>query len=287
MMKDFFNFFSNLFSIFTPNDFNQVTNTINVKNSSGVTISGNTFNSQKTVINYESSFQTDEQDNVKNIDISFEDKLSSDKKERAILNIEYMEEFIFECNKKGICPIFRYYGLFSHLSSLRSQSDMSDYNQLVLKEKELFEKMLNLDYHIKLVISLDIPIIVTKWGYSLEQTKNRIADLCNNVDILTRNHNIEIVIDERNTMDGTYILDKCVLIRALTIDPEKKYSVTKFETNPFVINNAVAEFDMKFAYLRSRNNAVRKALNISTYSQLIRTYVEGKMEAYYSYFDQN
>ena len=275
--------FHNIFGKLDEKDFIQIKTDISVRNSSNIYISGNTINNTVIIDAYG---QNDKQDNKKNVYIDFTNNRSENKKERAILNIDYLEKFIFESNRQGVCPVFRYYGLFSHLSTLRSKTDFSDYNQLILKEKACFEKMLRLNYKIKLIISLDIPIIITKWGYSYQEAEKRIANLCENIDPMTKDHNIEIVIDEKNSMDSMYILDKCLLIKALTIDPVKKYSITQYETNPYVIDNIIDEFDKKFAYLRYRNNAVKKILRCDTYSSLIQIVVEGNLENYYDILNQ-
>lgn len=283
MTNDSNNIFSRIFANISEKDIIKVSNTIQIKKSKDVTVSGNVFN---TNIIFSGFSQGNTDNETQKVFIDFKDSMSEDKVQRAIFNIEYVNNFIFECNRQGVCPIFRYYGLFSHLSSLRNKSDYSEYNQLVLEEKNLFEKMLCLNYKIKLIVSLDIPVIVTKWGYTLEETKNRIANLCDNVDVLTKGHNIEVVIDEKNSMDGMYILDRCLLIRAINMDPEKKYNITKYETNPYVINNIIKEFDSKFAYLRFQNSMVRRSLKINSYSTLIRKIVECNMEYYYTLLDE-
>lgn len=283
MARKISSIFHNIFGRLDENDLVQIKTNISVTNSSDVEICGNTINNTMIFGTYGLN---DKKDNIQNVFIDFVDNKSTDKTERAILNIDYLEKFIFESNRQGVCPILRCYGLFSHLSTLRSKTDFSDYNQLILEEKAYFEKILYLNYKIKLVISLDIPIIITKWGYSYHETKDRIINLCENIDLMTSDHNIEVVIDERNSMDGMYILDKCLLIKALVIDPVKKYSITQYETNPFVINNMVSEFDSKFAYLRYRNDAVRKALRCETYSSLIQKIVDGRFEDYYNFLNQ-
>ena len=279
MIKGNINIFDKIFSSLNTEEIFQINNCINVKNSKNITISHNKFN---TNIIFDSMARSDLKEDTQSIRIDFDECVLYDKMERALLNVKYMDNFIFECNRKNICPVFRYYGLFSHLSSLRCSSDYSDYNQLILKEKSLFEEMLKLNYKIKLIISLDIPIIVTKWGYTLVETKDRIANLCDNVDFLTKNHNIKIVIDEKNSMDGMFILDKSILIKATSINPEKKYNITQYETNKYVIDNTITEFDAKFAYLEFQNNSIRKMFRIDSYSSLIRKIVESRMEYYYS-----
>lgn len=256
MANDNYYTINDILSKIDINDYIQALNVINVEKSKNVNISGNTLiNNVNIIVDNHIIYEENEK---QIIDIKFTDNMSDDKFQRAIMNIDYMERFIFECNRNGVCPTFRYYGLFSHLSSLRSSSNSDEYNQLILKEKKIFEQMLELNYKIKLIISLDIPIILTKWGYSIQETNMRIANLCDNIDDLTKNHNIEIVIDENNSMDAMYILDKCLLIRAVNIDPSKKYNLTKYETNKFVINNFIKEFDSRFAYLRYQNNIVKK-----------------------------
>lgn len=271
--------FDSIFSILENKDMVKISNLISVNRSKNVLIKDNTI---VTNLFFDGLVKSDSEDNCQNIHINFHSEMSADKIERALFNIEYLDKFIFECNKQGVCPIFRYYGLFSHLSTLRRETDYSEYNQLVLQEKKLFEQMLSLNYKIKLIISLDIPIIITKWGYSIEETKNRIANLFDNVDKLTKDRNIELVIDERNSMEGMYILDHCLLIKAINIDPIKKYSMTKYETNPYEIGNAVKSFDERFAYCKFINSVQRKTFDADSYSSFIKKIVELNMEKYYT-----
>lgn len=278
-----FNFFTNLFGHVTQKELIDFSTNICVENSKGVTIRDNTINH-----NIFLNGIPVEPPNIRRrkLNIPFKEAQTCEKLERALLNIEYMEEFIAGCNVQGICPTFRYYALFSHLSTLRKEADFSDYNQMILQEKKCFEKMLELNYHIKLIVSLDLPIIITKWGYTLQETEDRITNLCDNVDVMTKDHNIEIVIDEKNSMNGTYILDNCVLIRAIDVDPIKKYSMTKFETNLYEINNAINEFDQKFEYCKFSNQAIRKWYDIDSYSELIRGIIERKIECYYKMMEE-
>lgn len=277
MANDHWSILNAIFSRFGSSEFEQLASKISVKNSSNVEIKNNKLNTN-IFINGLLSNPTSTRGTIY---IPFEEKISDDKLDRAIINNEYLDKFIFSCNQKGVCPVFRYYGLFSHISTLRRRSDYSEYNQLILEEKRLFEKMVGLDYKIKLIISLDIPIIITKWGYSIDETKARIANLCDNIDAVVKDHNIEVVIDEKNSMDSLYICDNCLLIKAVSIDPVKKYSITRYITNQFEINNCIREFDQKFEYCKLLNQGMQKMMNLNTLSSMIRAIIDNRIEEYY------
>ena len=283
MKRDKWTIFHDIFSRLSPVDYPKLVPKIIVSNSENVEIRDNEFT---TNIFVDGVLQSPPSENSVPISIPFLETMSADKFERARLNIEYLDRFIFECNRQGICPVFRYYGLFSHLSTLRSKSDYSEYNQLVLEEKNQFDEMLALNYRIKLIISLDVPIIVTRWGYSIEETKARIANLCDNIDLATKDHNIEVVIDEKNSMDSLYICDNTLLIKAMTIDPIKKYSITKYVTNQFEIANCIREFDQKFSYCKLMNNSNRKILHIESLSSLIISIIDKRIEEYYKLLNE-
>lgn len=283
MRRDKWTIFHDIFSRLSPVDYPKLVPNIVVSNSENVEIRDNEFT---TNIFVDGVLQAPPSENSAPILIPFLETMSADKFERARLNIEYLDRFIFECNRQGICPVFRCYGLFSHLSTLRSKSDYSEYNQLVLEEKKAFDEMLALNYRIKLIISLDVPIIVTRWGYSIEETKARIANLCDNIDLATKDHNIEVVIDEKNSMDSLFICDNTLLIKAMTIDPIKKYSITKYVTNQFEIANCTREFDQKFSYCKLINNSTRKMLHIESLSSLIISIIDKRIEEYYKLLNE-
>lgn len=277
MADDHWGILNAIFSRLGSSEFEKLASRISVINSSNVQIKNNKFNTNI----YINGFLNNPTSNTGKIYIPFDEKISDDKLERAITNNDYLDKFIFSCNQKGVCPVFRYYGLFSHISTLRRKSDYSEYNQLILEEKRLFDKMVGLDYKIKLIISLDIPIIITKWGYSIDETKARIANLCDNIDATVNDHNIEVVIDEKNSMDSLYICDHCLLIKAVNIDPVKKYSMTRYITNQFEIDNWIREFDQKFEYCKLLNQGMQKMMNLHTLSSMIRAIIDNRIEEYY------
>jgi len=277
MADDHWSILNAIFSRLGPSEFEQIASKISVINSSNVEIKNNKFNTNIFI----NGLLNNPTSTSGKIYIPFDEKIADDKLERAITNIDYLDKFIFSCNQKGVCPVFRYYGLYSHISTLRRKNDYSEYNQLILEEKRLFDKMVGLNFKIKLIISLDIPIIITKWGYSIDETKARIANLCDNIDATVKNHSIEVVIDEKNSMDSLYICDHCLLIKAVNIDPVKKYSITRYITNQYEIDNCIREFDQKFEYCKLLNHGMQKMMHLSTLSATIRAIIDNRIEEYY------
>ena len=119
--------FHNIFGKLDEKDFIQIKTDISVRNSSNIYISGNTINNTVIIDAYG---QNDKQDNKKNVYIDFTNNRSENKKERAILNIDYLEKFIFESNRQGVCPVL----------------DIMDYLVicLLLGAKQIFQIITNL-----------------------------------------------------------------------------------------------------------------------------------------------
>lgn len=157
--------------------------------------------------------------------------------------------------------------------------DKSDYNQMILEEKKLFDTMLSLKYRVKLIICLDIPIILLRWYDNVSDIICRLTDLSDRIDGVCDNNNIEIVIDDKNSLDGCFILQDSLYIHALNSDPVNKYNITKYETDRKLIRNAIAVFDERFNYLVHTNEIIKKFIKNSAMSRYVKTAVDYELEA--------
>ena len=273
-----FNFFSNAFAKVIGAKKIDLSSNICVKDSSDITITGNQFNQSVTYVFDGFTYSCDDDISHSTIATNFKPSMANNKTDRALLNIDYIERFIFECNRQSIIPTIRCYAFFSHISSIRTRNDTNEYNQLVLAEKDLFDKMLDLNFRIKLIVCLDIPIILVKWYDNINETIGRITDLTDRVDDICNKKNIEIVIDDMNCLDGQFILHDCLHIHALDSDPINKYSITKYETNKSVIQNSIKIFDDRYKYLSHANSIVKKFIRSSSVSSLIKLLVDSRLE---------
>lgn len=251
---------------------------ISVTKSSNVTITGNQFNQSFSYIFDGLAISSDHEYTQSPIEVKYESSMVTDKTDRAMLNIDYIDRFIFECNQKNIVPTIRCYAFFSHISSIRSQWDKSEYNQLILKEKDLFDTMLSLKYHVKLIICLAIPIILLRWYDDTSDMICRLTDLSEKIDDVCENNNIEIVLDNKNSLDGCFILQDSLYIHALNSDPINKYNITKYETDKNIIRNAITVFDEKFNYLIHSNRIIREFIKDSTMSGFVKKAVDFELE---------
>ena len=103
-------------------------------------------------------------------------------------------------------------------------------------------------------------MILTKWYDNISETICRLTDLSDKVDNVCQNSNIEIVVDEINSLDGQFILHDSLFIHALNADPIHKYNITKYETEYPVIQNAIKVFDERFK--ATPHNAPEKCSSI-------------------------
>lgn len=252
---------------------------ISVNNSSNVTITGNQFNQSVSYIYNELPVTLQEQKPETTVETDFKTSMAMDKTDRAMLNIDYIDRFIFECNRSHIIPTIRCYAFFSHISSIRSKWDKSEYNQLILSEKDLFDTMLELKYHVKLIICMDVPVILQKWYDSTSDMICRLTDLTDKIDGVCANNNIEVVVDGKNSMDGCFILQDSLYIHALNADPIHKYNITRYETNKTLVHNAILLFDEKFNNLTYTNRIVKEFLKTTSMSDFIKKKVDAELEA--------
>lgn len=92
---------------------------ISVKNSNNTVISGNQFNQSVSYIFEGLALSTSDcNDNQISVGVEYEPSMVTDKTDRAMLNIDYIDRFIFECNRSNIIPTIRCYAFFSHISSI-------------------------------------------------------------------------------------------------------------------------------------------------------------------------
>lgn len=252
---------------------------ISVRNSSNTVITGNQFNQSVSYIFEGLALSSDAESDVSITTIKYESSIVNDKKERAMLNIDYIDRFIFECNRNSIVPTIRCYAFFSHISSIRSRWDKSEYNQLILKEKDLFDTMLSLKYHVKLIICLAIPIILLRWYDNTSDMISRLTDLSDRIDGVCNSNNIEVVIDNKNSLDGCFILQDALYIRALNSDPVNKYNVTKYESDKAIVHNAITVFDERFNYLKHTNHIIREFIKDPTMGGFVKKTVDFELEA--------
>lgn len=249
-----------------------------VTKSSNVTITGNQFNQSFSYIFDGLAISDDHEYAQSSIKVKYEPSMVTDKTDRVLLNIDYIDRFIFECNQKKITPTIRCYAFFSHISSIRSRWDKSEYNQLILKEKDLFDTMLSLKYRVKLIICLAIPIILLRWYDETSDMIYRLTDLSEKIDDVCENNNIEIVLDNKNSLDGCFILQDSLYIHALNSDPINKYNITKYETDRNIIQNAITVFDERFNYLTHSNRIIREFIKDSTMSGFVKKAVDFELE---------
>lgn len=278
-MKSSFNDIMNSFAKIAGIKKIDLTSHICVNRSRNVTITGNHFNQSFSCIFDGFAIRKGHNDEEASVNIQYDSSIVTDKSSRAKLNIDYIDKFIFECNRKNIIPIIRCYAFFSHISSIRSMEDKSDYNQMILEEKKLFDTMLSLKYRVKLIICLDIPIILLRWYDNVSDIICRLTDLSDRIDGVCDNNNIEIVIDDKNSLDGCFILQDSLYIHALNSDPVNKYNITKYETDRKLIRNAIAVFDERFNYLVHTNEIIKKFIKNSAMSRYVKTAVDYELEA--------
>jgi len=257
-----------------------------IENNNNSNISNNKIASRDTyLINVFQPFveqnytQESEKSIINLIDSPF---IADDKFKRALKNITFMDKYLF-LNKKSLSkPIIRTYGLFSNLSSNRDKATKhDDYNLMILEEKTLLEKFIEMGHEVRVVISLDIPYIINQWGYDNNKLLTRVLNLSENVDIfLDKFSNLKVAFDTHNRMESIFILGNTLLIKALAASPDKGYYLTKYDNNRVIINNSIKTFDDIFFSGIQRDNAIRKTLHVKKMADYIEILIQNRLRDY-------
>lgn len=275
--------YSRIFGLLQGIDPNQIPTGIVVGDrAKNIDISNNQFKTN-IHLNFDRSAWIPEEDTAHTpLKTKYQASVATDKLERGYQNIEYLERFIFDCNAQEIVPVIRTYSLFSHISSVRSRESGEEYNSLVLAEKDLLDKMLRLKFRMRFIVSLDLPVILTAWGSSLDQATARIAGLTDQVDLVAKLDHVEVAVDDFNALANQFVLHDRLLIQAMSMDPSGKYDFTKYEVNEHVVRNAIRMFDQRFKILQAQNRIAWRALSVTNWSAFIKALVRSRVEALYS-----
>lgn len=200
--------------------------------------------------------------------------------QRTIILNEKFEKLIKYSNLYGFKPICRIYGCFTTLSTIQQKSDKSDSAQLELYEKSNLISFIKNNFIVKAIISLDSNMIFSNNTYTKDQYITRCSDLIQTMKSLDKYQNLQIVFDERSTLDSIYIIDTLLIAKAynsLLDSIVKNYSTTLFDSNKHIIETEINTFDDKFNNLLIENQIIKNFYHINNTKELFENIYKNRM----------
>ncbi|MGW3160507.1 hypothetical protein [Streptomyces sp. NPDC001089] len=211
--------------------------------------------------------------------LSVERRLISDVNERAMVNVDILERLLTVDRNSERRSTIRLAGLFTSFSSSRDTSGTSDYDALMLRERELISELIRRRYDVRILASLDIPMVLSSWGYDESRLQHRLFDLLEQLQRFSENYqNLQFAIDTHNRLAGQFIIGNSLLIHSLMTTTGVGYSMTAYETNPVEIENAIRTFDDAFEVSLGLAHGIRKTMRLESVADYTETLLRSRLE---------
>ncbi|MFD7401809.1 hypothetical protein ACFV7R_03875 [Streptomyces sp. NPDC059866] len=213
------------------------------------------------------------------VEPSVERRLISDVNERAVVNVDFLERLLAAGRRSGERPVVRLAGLFTSFSSSRDTSGTGDYDALMLRERELVSELIRHRYEVRILASLDIPVVLSSWGYDENRLRHRLLDLVEQLQRFgDRYPNLQFAVDTHNRLAGQFIIGNSLLIHSLVTTTGIGYSMTSYETNFLDIQNAIRTFDDAFNASLGLAHGIRRTMGLESVAQYASTLVRSRLD---------
>ncbi|WP_371551449.1 hypothetical protein OG266_38585 [Streptomyces sp. NBC_00554] len=211
--------------------------------------------------------------------LRIERRLISEVNERAMVNVDILERLLAVGRNSAQRSTIRLAGLFTSFSSSRETSGANDYDALMLRERELISELIRRHYDVRILASLDIPMVLSSWGYDEGRLQHRLFDLIEQLQRFSENYqNLQFAVDTHNRLAGQFIIGNSLLIHSLVTTTGVGYSMTAYETNLVEIENAVRTFDDAFEASLSLSYGIRKAMRLESVAGYTVTLLRSRLE---------
>ena len=111
----------------------------------------------------------------------------------------------------------RFWGMYSGISTIRSSFDSSELGALELDEKKLLISLIEKRFPVKMILTLNVEKVLS-FGFSIDDIRHRIADMCEVCEKLKKYDNFQFVIDEESDIDSTIAVDAFFMMKQYDFD---------------------------------------------------------------------
>ena len=203
--------------------------------------------------------------------------------ERAIQLFEKLEHFLDLTRKSHTIPVIRYIGMYSGLGSNWEKSNTGDLASLELDEKRLMSELIKAGCDVRVLLNLDV-LKALAHGFTVDDVKKRVADICTVCDELKGYGNLSLAVDDFPSVDPVLSLDNILMISNYNFDGLYSgyyrgcYNFSAWTSSLKSIEAFAARFDISFMKAVGQNRLMMDLMNIDSYSQLLYLYSSKRME---------
>lgn len=195
-----------------------------------------------------------------------------------LLNEKY--EILFKLFETNVTkPLIRFHGMYSGLSTHRSQYDTRDVCILEREEQKSIIKLVKSGFPIRMILSLNIKDVLD-FGFSLDDIINRIGNMCEMCVELQEYTNFQFVIEEERSLTSTTSIDDKVLMYQYNFKNAETYNSSFWTSDPSKVLSFNKEFDIQFRNLYQLYIKMCKIFHIQNYCDYIHLVTSRRVENY-------
>lgn len=194
-------------------------------------------------------------------------------------------EVLHSLNKRtGETFSIRFWGMYSGISTIRSSFDSSELGALELDEKKLLISLIEKRFPVKMILTLNVEKVLS-FGFSIDDIRHRIADMCEVCEKLKKYDNFQFVIDEESDIDSTIAVDAFFMMKQYDFDSKSfNYKKAYWTSDIRQITGFCDRFERQYSYLNRLFINMCRVLQTDDYNTYINIAIDNRIKNYYKQF---
>lgn len=252
---------------------------IEITNSQNSDIKNNIIAENLFIVTSNPILQTPHEASKKYQDLSEEERIIHSPENRLmLLNEKY--EILFKLFENDVTkPFIRFHGMYSGLSTHRSQYDTCDISILEKDEQKAIIKLVKNGFPIRMILSLNIKDVLD-FGFSLNDIIIRIDNMCEMCSDLQKYPNFQFVIEEEKSLTSTISFDDKVLMYQYNFRDAETYNSSFWTSDRSKVLYFNNDFDAQFHSLYQMYGKMCKIFHIQNYCDYIHLVTSRRIENY-------
>ena len=213
-------------------------------------------------------------------DLLEEERIIESIYEREKLLVEKLQMIRALYERKQETFIIRFWGMYSGISTIRSFYDKSEMASLEWDEKNILIDLVKKHFPIKMILTLNIEKVLS-FGFSINDTLQRIEDMCKVCKDLSKYNNFQFVIDEDKDIDSTIIIDGLLMMKQYDFVNESFNYKKSYWTSDFnQIKELCYAFENRYTMLENHYFQMKKILAFDTYDEYVRIVMNNRLNKF-------
>ena len=213
-------------------------------------------------------------------DLLEEERIIESIYEREKLLVEKLQMIRALYERKQETFIIRFWGMYSGISTIRSFYDKSEMASLEWDEKNILIDLVKKHFPIKMILTLNIEKVLS-FGFSINDTLQRIEDMCKVCKDLSKYNNFQFVIDEDKDIDSTIIIDGLLMMKQYDFVNESFNYKKSYWTSDFIqIKELCYAFENRYTMLENHYFQMKKILAFDTYDEYVRIVMNNRLNKF-------